>query len=67
MKYYITWIVDGRYPHVDGPAMLTAIDGELELTIRQLMDAAFAIEDIEPDSSYEICSIIRADGAQVIY
>ena len=60
MTYYITWIVDG-------PAILTAIDGELELTIDQLMESAFAIEDIEPGSKYEICSIIRADGAQVIY
>ena len=60
MTYYITWIVDG-------PAILTAIDGELELTIDQMMEAAFAIEDIEPGSNYEICSIIRADGAQVIY
>ena len=60
MKYYITWIVDG-------PAILTAIEGGLELTIDQLMEAAFAIEDIEPGSKYEICSIIRADGAQVIY
>lgn len=60
MTYYITWIVDG-------PAILTAIDGELELTIDQLMDAAFAIEDIEPGSNYEICSIIKAANATVIY
>jgi len=61
MTYYITWIVDG-------PAILTAINGEIELTIDQLMEAAFAVEDIEPGSNYEICSIIRADNAhEVIY
>jgi len=60
MKYYVTW-------NVDGPAMLTVIDGELELTLDQIMEIAFEIEEIEPDSSYEICSIIRAKDAEVVW
>jgi len=60
MTYYITWIVDG-------PAILTAIKGEIELTVDQLMAMAFEIEEIEPGSSYEIGSIIRAENAEVIY
>ena len=60
MTYYITWIVDG-------PAILTAIDGELELTVDQLMAKAFEIEEVEPGSSYEIGSIIRAENAEVIW
>ena len=60
MKYYVTW-------NVDGPAMLTVIDGELELTLNQIMEIAFEIEEIEPDSSYEICSIIRAKDAEVVW
>jgi hypothetical protein len=60
MKYYITW-------KVDGPAMLTAIDGELDLTLDQIMEIAFEIEEIEPDLSYEICSIIRAKDAEVVW
>jgi hypothetical protein len=60
MTYYITWIVDG-------PAMLTAVDGELDLTLDQLMDAAFALEEIEPGSTYEICSIIRAKDAEIVW
>lgn len=60
MKYYVTW-------NVDGPAMLTVIDGELELTLDQIMEIAFEIEEIEPDSSYEICSIIRAKDAEVVF
>ena len=60
MKYYITW-------NVDGPAMLTVIDGELDLALDQIMEIAFAIEEIEPDLSYEICSIIRAKDAEVVW
>jgi hypothetical protein len=60
VKYYITWITDG-------PAMLTAIDGDLDLTLDQIMEIAFAIEEIEPGSSYEIGSIIRAKDAEVVW
>jgi len=61
MKYYITWKVDNP------EAMLTVIDGELDLTLDQLMEFAFEIEEVEPDSSYEICSIIRAKDAEVVW
>lgn len=60
MTYYITWIVDG-------PAILTAIESEIELTEDQLMAMAFEIEEVEPESSYEIGSIIRAENAEVIW
>lgn len=61
MKYYITWAVDG-------PAILTVVDsGELELTIDQLMEAAFHIEEMEVGLPYDIYSIIKADTAEVIH
>lgn len=60
MKYYVTWITDGL-------TFLTGIDGELDLTLDQIMEIAFEIEEIEPDSSYEICSIIRAKDAEVVW
>ena len=60
VKYYVTW-------KVDGPAMLTVIDGELDLALDRIMETAFEIEEIEPDLSYEICSIIRAKDAEVIW
>jgi hypothetical protein len=59
MTYYITWAVDGL-------SILTAIDGELDLTIDQLMEAAFSIEEIESGSPFEVHSIIRAADAAVI-
>ena len=61
MKYYITWKVDNP------EAMLTVIDGELDLMLYQIMEIAFAIEEIEPGSSYEIGSIIRAKDAEVVW
>ena len=61
MKYYITWKVDNP------EAMLTVIDGELDLMLYQIMEVAFAVEEVEPGSSYEICSIIRAKDAEVIW
>jgi hypothetical protein len=61
MKYYITW-------NVDNPeAMLTVIDGELDLTLDQIMEIAFEIEEVEPGSTYEIGSILRAKDAEVIW
>jgi len=60
MSYYVTWIVDG-------PAMLTKIEGELELALDQIMDIAFKLEEVEPASTYEICSIIRAEDAEIIW
>jgi hypothetical protein len=59
MTYYITWTIDG-------PFILTAVDGELELTVDQMMEIAFELEQIEPGSPYEIASIIRATDAEVI-
>ena len=59
MTYYITWSVDGA-------ALLTALDGELELTVDQMMEAAFHVEEVEAGTPYEIHSIIRASGADVI-
>jgi hypothetical protein len=61
MKYYITWKVD------DPEGMLTVIDGDLDLALDQIMEIAFAIEEVEPGSSYEICSIIRAKDAEVVW
>jgi hypothetical protein len=61
VKYYITWKVDNP------EAMLTVIDGELELMLYQIMEIAFAVEEVEPESSYEICSIIRAKDAEVVW
>ena len=61
MKYYVTWKVDNP------EAMLTVIDGELDLMLYQIMEIAFKIEEIEPDASYEICSIIRAKDAEVVW
>jgi hypothetical protein len=60
MKYYVTWKVDNP------EAMLTVIDGELDLMLYQIMDLAFEIEEIEP-TEYEICSIIRAKDAEVVW
>jgi len=60
VKYYITWITDGL-------TFLTGIDGELDLTLDQIMEIAFAVEEVEPGSSYEICSIIRAKDAEVVW
>ena len=60
MTYYVTWIVDG-------PALLTAIDGAQELALNEIMAKAFEIEEIEPGSSYEIASIIRAANAEIVW
>lgn len=60
MTYYITWVVDG-------PAMLTTVDSERELRLDQLMALAFEVEEVEPETSYDLCSIIRAENAEVIW
>jgi hypothetical protein len=61
MKYYVTWKVDNP------EAMLTVIDGDLDLPLYQIMEIAFEIEEIDPDETYEICSIIRAKDAEVVW
>jgi len=60
MTYYVTWIVDG-------PALLTAIDGTQELALDEIMAKAFELEEIEPGSTYEIGSIIRAANAEIVW
>jgi hypothetical protein len=59
MKYYITWAVDGA-------SLLTVLDGEIELTVDQMMDAAFEVEEVEAGTRYEVQSVIRARDASVI-
>jgi len=56
-KYYVTWQTESCEA---GMSFLTEIDGELELTTDQIMEAAFAIEDMEPED-YSIFSIIRTE------
>ena len=56
-RYYVTWQTESCD---SGMAFLTELDGELTLTPDQIMEIAFAIEDMEPED-YTIFSIIRTD------
>ena len=56
-RYYVTWQTESCD---SGMSFLTEIDGELELTPTQIMEIAFAVEDMEPED-YTIFSIIRTD------
>jgi len=56
-KYYVTWQTES---YDSGITFLTELDGELTLTPDQIMEIAFALEDMEPED-YTILSIIRTD------
>jgi hypothetical protein len=60
MKYIVTWRPAGELD------FLTIIDGVVELTVDQIMEIVFMVEDISNQENYEICSIIRADNVDVI-
>ncbi len=60
-KYIVTWCPAGA-----DVEFLTIIDGDLELTIDQIVEIACAVEEIEPQSGHLIYSIIRADNVDVI-
>lgn len=62
MTYYITWIADG----FEAP-LLTGVDSDTDLPIDALLAAAFDIEEIDEGTPYELCSIIRAKNADVIF
>lgn len=59
VKYYVTWAPKSAEA---GMAFLTTVDGEIPLKVRQIMERALDIEDIDPDEPYEIYSIIQACG-----
>ena len=64
--YYITW-----QPNVAeaGDYFLTHIESERsDLSMGELLDRAFEMEDIDLNGGFEICSIVRVDApAAVIY
>jgi hypothetical protein len=60
MKYIVTWRPAGELD------FLTIIDGVVELTVDQIMEIVFMVEDISDQENYEIYSIIRADNVDVI-
>ena len=59
-EYIVTWYSAGP-----DATFLTSVDGDLELTIEQIMEIACAVEDVHPEWGYEVYSIIRADTANV--
>jgi hypothetical protein len=60
MKYIVIWRPAGEMD------FLTIIDGVVVLTVDQIMEMVFMVEDISNQENYEICSIIRADNVDVI-
>lgn len=63
MTYYITWITDG----FEAPLLTAVSHPNAELSIDKLMALAAIFEEVELDAPYEICSIIRAEKADVIF
>jgi len=62
--YYITWQPDSAEA---GHFFLTHIESENPaLSLGQIMDMAFAIEEIDPTESFDLCSIIRTDAAAAV-
>jgi hypothetical protein len=59
-EYIVTWYSAGP-----DAIFLTSVDGDLELTIEQIMEIACAVEDVHPEWGYEVYSIIRADADNV--
>ena len=62
MKYIVTWCPSGMAVEI-----LSIIDGDLELTVSQIMDIVCAVEKVDPEEGYRIYSIVRAENAHVIY
>jgi len=60
-EYIVTWYSAGA-----DETFLTSVDGDLELTIDQIMEIACAVEEVDPEWGYDIYSIIRADNVDVI-
>lgn len=65
-SYWVTWQCADND---SGQYFLTKIpNGHIELTVDQIMDLAFAIEEVEKGTNYEIASIIRTEGhVDVVY
>ena len=61
-EYIVTWYSAGA-----DETFLTSVDGDLELTIDQIMEIACAVEEVIPEWGYDIYSIIRADNVDVIF
>jgi hypothetical protein len=60
-EYIVTWCPAGAEE-----TFLTRVDGDLELTIDQIMEIACAVEEVDPEWGYDIYSIIRVDNVTVI-
>ena len=60
-QYVVTWYSAGA-----DETFLTSVDGDLELTIDQIMEIACAVEEVIPEWGYDIYSIIRAENVDVI-
>jgi len=60
-QYVVTWYSIGA-----DATFLTSVDGDLELTIWQIMKIACDVEDVRPEWGYDIYSIVRADNVDVI-
>ena len=60
-QYVVTWYSAGA-----DATFLTTVDGDLELTIDQIMEIACSVEEVDPEWGYDIYSIIRADNVAVI-
>jgi hypothetical protein len=60
-EYIVTWYSAGA-----DETFLTSVDGDLELTIDQIMEIACAVEEVIPEWGYDIYSIIRAENVDVI-
>ena len=60
-EYIVTWYSAGA-----DETFLTTVDGDLELTIDQIMEIACAVEEVIPEWGYDIYSIIRAENVDVI-
>ena len=60
-QYVVTWYSIGA-----DATFLTSVDGDLELTIQQIMEIACAVEGVHPEWGCDVYSIIRADNVDVI-
>ena len=62
--YYVTWQPDSAEP---GHYYLTHIESDRSnLGLGEIMDRAFAIEELETPQPFELCSILRFDTAAVV-
>lgn len=60
-EYIVDWYSVGA-----DATFLTSVDGDLELTIDQIMEIACAVEEVDPEWGYDVYSIIRADNVDII-